>query len=64
MDKGFLKLLQEKTGLNISWADFVVIYKERKAQRDKDPVIIARRKFNHEVFSMMTINEAIVRLLT
>lgn len=44
IDAGFVELLNRKTGANLSWQDFTAIYRERKAQRDADPVVQARRR--------------------
>ncbi len=43
IDKGFIELLNKRTGLNLTWEQFTAIYKERKAERDGDPVIQARK---------------------
>jgi hypothetical protein len=53
IDKGFVELLNERTGLNLTWEQFTAIYKERKAQRDADPVIQARRARNREINELM-----------
>jgi hypothetical protein len=58
VDKGFVELLNKRTGLNLTWAQFLEIYRERKAQRDADPVIRARRARNRQLNELM---EALAR---
>jgi len=53
IDKGFVELLNERTGLNLTWEQFTAIYRERKAQRDADPVIQARRARNRQLNELM-----------
>jgi len=53
IDKGFVQLLNERTGLNLTWEQFTAIYRERKAQRDADPVIQARRARNRQLNELM-----------
>jgi hypothetical protein len=53
IDKGFVELLNERTGLNLTWKQFTAIYRERKAQRDADPVIQARRARNRQLNELM-----------
>jgi hypothetical protein len=53
VDKGFVELLNKRTGLNLTWAQFLEIYRERKAQRDADPVIRARRARNRQLNELM-----------
>lgn len=44
IDTGFLVKLNEKTGLSLTWKEFVQIYRERKNERDADPVRQARKR--------------------
>ena len=44
IDRGFVELLNKRTGLNLTWDEFKAIYQERKAERDADPVIQSRKE--------------------
>jgi len=43
LDRGFIDLLNERTGLNLTWEQFTAIYSERKAQRVVDPTVQVRK---------------------
>ncbi len=53
IDAGFVRMLNEATGLNLTWQDFTELYRARKAQRDADPRVQARRRFNEAVNEML-----------
>ena len=53
IDKGFVELLNQRTGLNLTWEQFRAIYQERKAQRDNDPAIQARKAWNRKILEQM-----------
>ncbi|MBU2858037.1 hypothetical protein HF289_14595, partial [Acidithiobacillus ferrooxidans] len=43
IDRGFVDLLNRRTGLNLTWEEFKAIYQERKTERDADPAIQSRQ---------------------
>jgi len=42
IDKGFLDLLNARLGTSLTWKEFWDVYRERKAQREADPIRQAR----------------------
>lgn len=53
IDKGFVALLNKRTVLNLTWVQFVEIYKARKAERDADPEVLARRAYHRKIHDLM-----------
>ncbi|MBU2859917.1 hypothetical protein HF290_05680 [Acidithiobacillus ferrooxidans] len=43
IDRGFVELLNRRTGLNLTWEKFQAIHQEWKAKRDADPAIQSRQ---------------------
>lgn len=43
IDKGFVELLNKRTGLSLTYKQFTDIYLERKEERDNDPVVQAKK---------------------